>query len=191
MELKNKCALITGGTSGIGSATARSMASKGASVIVTGRDTALGEQAVTDIRQAGGEARFIAADLVNQSEVVRLAAEAGDADILVNCAGYYAVASTADTDLDAFARQFAVNVKAPFFLVGALAPKMGERGGGVILNVSTMVASFGQPGLSAYGASRAALELLTKTWAAEYGPQGSASTPSRLVQPIPRRWTRR
>ena len=69
-------------------------------------------------------------------------------------------------------RHFAVNVKAPFFLVGALAPGMASRGDGVIINVSTMVASFGQPGMSAYGASRAAVELLTKAWAAEYGPQG-------------------
>ncbi|MGO9888756.1 MAG: SDR family NAD(P)-dependent oxidoreductase, partial [Solirubrobacteraceae bacterium] len=58
-----------------------------------------------------------------------------------------------------------------FFLVAALAPKIAARGGGSIINVSTMVASYGQPGMSAYGASRAAIELLTKAWAAEYGPQ--------------------
>jgi NAD(P)-dependent dehydrogenase (short-subunit alcohol dehydrogenase family) len=64
-----------------------------------------------------------------------------------------------------------VNVKAPFFLTGAFAPRMAADGGGAIVNVTTMVASFGFPGLALYGSTKAALELLTKTWAAEYGPQ--------------------
>lgn len=79
--------------------------------------------------------------------------------------------STVDTDEAAFDGLFQINVKAPFFLVAALAPKIAARGGGSIINVSTMVASYGQPGLGAYGASRAAIELLTKAWAAEFGPQ--------------------
>jgi NAD(P)-dependent dehydrogenase (short-subunit alcohol dehydrogenase family) len=90
---------------------------------------------------------------------------------LVNCAGVAVRASTADTDEPGFDGTFQINVKAPFFLVAALAPKNAARGGGSIVNVSTMVASYGQPGLVAYGASRAAIELLTKAWAAEYGPQ--------------------
>ncbi len=171
-DLKGKRALITGGTSGMGGATARSLARKGASVLITGRDEGLGGSAADEIRGAGGDVRFIAADLTALDEVSRLAEEAGDVDILVNCAGFYAMTSTADMDSQTFDRHFLVNVKAPFFLVGALAPGMVARGGGSIVNVSTMVASFGQPGMSAYGASRAAIELLTKAWAAEYGPQG-------------------
>jgi NAD(P)-dependent dehydrogenase (short-subunit alcohol dehydrogenase family) len=172
MELTEKQALITGATSGIGSATARSLATRGASVILTGRDQTLGDQVVAEIRQSGGDARFITADLTEVKEVSRLAAAVGVVDILVNVAGFYAVSATKDMDSETFDRHFAINVKAPFFLVGALAPKMAGRGGGVIINVSTMVASFGQPGMSAYGASRAAVELLTKAWAAEYGPTG-------------------
>jgi NAD(P)-dependent dehydrogenase (short-subunit alcohol dehydrogenase family) len=76
------------------------------------------------------------------------------------------------TDGQGVLEVFAVNVKVPFFLVAALAPAMAARGHGAIVSTSTMVASFGQPGLAAYGASRAALELLTKAWAAEYGPRG-------------------
>lgn len=67
---------------------------------------------------------------------------------------------------------FALNVKAPFFLVAELAPRMANRGRGAIVNVSTMVADYGAAGMSLYGASKAALSLLTKAWAAEYGPSG-------------------
>jgi NAD(P)-dependent dehydrogenase (short-subunit alcohol dehydrogenase family) len=67
---------------------------------------------------------------------------------------------------------YALNVKAPYFLVAALAPLMAERGKGVIVNVSTMVAEYGAPGLSLYGSSKAAINLLTEAWAAEYGPSG-------------------
>jgi NAD(P)-dependent dehydrogenase (short-subunit alcohol dehydrogenase family) len=86
-------------------------------------------------------------------------------------AGFAALGSTADTDEAAFDGLFQINVKAPFFLVAALAPKIAARGGGSIINISTMVASYGQLGMAAYGASRASIELLTKAWAAEYGPQ--------------------
>ena len=83
---------------------------------------------------------------------------------------------TADTDEAAFDSLFRINVKVPFFLVAALAPKIAARGGGSIINVSTMVASYGQPGLAAYGASRAAIELLTKAWPPNTARRTSAST---------------
>ena len=171
MALQGKTALITGGTSGMGSATALAMAEKGASVIVTGRDDTRGASTVEKIRAGGHDAQFIAADFSEMSEVRRVADAAGEIDVLVNCAGFAALAPTADTDEAAFDGLFQINVKAPFFLVAALAPKIAARGGGSIINVSTMVASYGQPGMAAYGASRAAIELLTKAWAAEYGPQ--------------------
>ena len=74
-----------------------------------------------------------------------------------------------DSDFDAV---YAVNVRAPFYLVAALAPLMAARGRGAIVNLTTMVASFGMAGMAAYGSSKAALELLTKSWAAEFGPSG-------------------
>ena len=113
-------------------------------------------------------------DLDSARELVEWATDAGDGhvDILINNAGVALMGpSNAATEAD-FDETFAVNVKVPFFLVASLAPAMAERGWGSIVNVSTMVASFGQPGMALYGASRAALELLTKTWAAEYGGQG-------------------
>lgn len=171
MDLQDKKALITGGTSGMGIGVARSMAEKGASVIITGRDETRGVTAVEGIRASGHDAEFLAADLSQTSEVARVADAAGDIDVLVNCAGVAAMGPTTDLDEASFDGMFHINVKVPFFLVAALAPKIAARGGGSIINVSTMVASYGQPGLAAYGASRAAIELLTKAWAAEYGPQ--------------------
>lgn len=171
MDMKDKRALITGGTSGMGIATAVTMAARGASVIITGRDETRGASTVDMIRGAGHDAQFIAADFSQMSEVARVADAAGEIDVLVNLAGVAALGATVDTDEAAFDALFQINVKAPFFLVAALAPKIAARGGGSIISVSTMVAAFGQPGLAAYGASRAAVELLTKAWAAEYGPQ--------------------
>ena len=111
-------------------------------------------------------------DLQSAQDLVEWATDAGDGhvDILINNAGVALLGpSNAATEAE-FDETFAVNVKVPFFLVASLAPAMAERGWGSIVNVSTMVASFGQAGMALYGASRAALELLTKTWAAEYGP---------------------
>ena len=101
-----------------------------------------------------------------------LAERAATVNILVNNAGVFPVGATHELSEATFDETFAVNVKAPFLLTAAIAPKMVARGGGTIINVTTMAAEFGMPGLSAYGASKAALALLTKAWAAEYGPKG-------------------
>ena len=102
MDLKNKRALITGGTSGMGSEAALSMAEKGASVIITGRDETRGASTVEKIREGGHDAQFIAADFLEMSEVERVADATGEIDVLVNCAGFAARGSTVDTDEAAF-----------------------------------------------------------------------------------------
>jgi NAD(P)-dependent dehydrogenase (short-subunit alcohol dehydrogenase family) len=159
--------LITGGTSGIGRATAHLFNERGATVIVTGRDEARGRAVAAE---TGG--CFIQADLAAPEDVRRLAVEAGAVDVLVNNAGYWELGPTADTTETGFDAMNAINVKAPFFLTAALAPPMAERGHGAIVNVSTMVAARGAAGMAAYGATKAALEALTRSWAAEYGPAG-------------------
>ncbi len=159
--------LVTGGTSGIGRATARLFAARGATVIVTGRDESRGEKVAAE---TGG--RFIRADLTRPDEVRRMAAEAGDVDVLVNNAGYWELGSTADTTETGFDAMVAVNFRAPFFLTAALAPGMAARRRGAVVSVSTMVAARGAAGMAAYGASKAALEALTRSWAAEFGPAG-------------------
>jgi NAD(P)-dependent dehydrogenase (short-subunit alcohol dehydrogenase family) len=169
-------ALVTGATSGIGRATATALAASGIHVAVSGRDKARGDQAVAAIRASGGRADFVPADLRDAASAAQLAAAAetvlGHVDILVNNAGYGAFGPTAGTTETAFDEMFALNVKVPYFLVAALAPGMAGRGAGVIVNVSTMVAEFGLDGMALYGSTKAALELLTKSWSAEFGPQG-------------------
>ncbi|MEV0354700.1 SDR family oxidoreductase [Nocardia sp. NPDC050697] len=176
MSLSGKVALVTGATSGIGRATAELLAERGARVLVSGRDGQRGAEAVRGIRAAGGEAEFVPAALSGAADARALARRAeelaGPLDILVNNAAIAVFGATAAIAEDDFDACHALNVKVPFFLVGAVAPGMAERGGGVIVNVSTMVAGFGTAGSAVYASSKAALELLTKSWAAEYGPRG-------------------
>jgi len=176
MRLSGKTALITGSTSGIGRATAEAFAREGAEVIVSGRDEQRGAEVVAAITESGGSARFVRADLAAPASVQELArlvrGNGHGIDILVNNAGSFAFGPTQSFPLADFEAMFATNVRAPFLLTAALAPEMAKRRGGKVINVSTMAAHVGLPGGAAYGASKAALELLTKSWAAEYGPQG-------------------
>ncbi|HZX01453.1 SDR family oxidoreductase [Kribbella sp.] len=176
-QLDGSTALVTGGNSGIGRAIALDLAKHGAHVIVSGRDAARAEDVVAAIRENGGKADFVAANLTDEAsarELARAAAElgGGQVDILVNNAGIYPYGPTAETTQDVFENVYDINVKAPYFLVAAVAPLMADRGKGAIVNIATMVAHYGDPGYALYGSSKAALLLLTKAWAAEYGPSG-------------------
>jgi NAD(P)-dependent dehydrogenase (short-subunit alcohol dehydrogenase family) len=163
-------ALVTGATSGLGRAIAFQLARDGFEVIVHGRDAARGAETVDAIIAEGGRARFVAADLSNPADLRRLVEDIGDIDILVNNAGFSVFGATADLDLDTFDALFASNVRAPFFLVAAFAPRMVARGKGSIINVSSMAGQIGLAGGAAYGATKGALSSLTRAWAAEFSP---------------------
>ena len=170
-------ALITGATSGIGRAVADKLAQSGVHVVVVGRNAERGEKTIAEIRVAGGKADFISSDLRDAASARALARRAvelggGHVDILINNAGVYPFSPAHETSEESFDDVYALNVKAPYFLVAELAPLMAQRGKGAIVNVSTMAADFGMEGLSLYGSSKAAINLLTKAWAAEYGPKG-------------------
>ncbi|BCY08737.1 SDR family NAD(P)-dependent oxidoreductase [Actinoplanes sp. L3-i22] len=171
--LSGRTGLVTGG---IGRATAAALAARGATVVIAGRDAERGAQAVRQIEQAGGTAFFVAADLGDERSAralaVRAAELAGPVDILVNSAGVFPFGPTEKTDEETFEQVYALNVKVPYFLVAELAPGMAARGHGAIVNVTTMVAEIGMAGMGLYGSSKAAMVLLTKSWAAEFGPSG-------------------
>jgi NAD(P)-dependent dehydrogenase (short-subunit alcohol dehydrogenase family) len=175
-DFNGRTALVTGGTSGIGKATALALARRGARVLISGRDAVRGQSVVAAIRAEDGVADFLQAELDDAESTRNLAQRAldvaGRVDILVNSAGIFPFGSTADTSLDTFDDVFAINVRAPFILVAEFAPKMAERGNGAIVNVSSMVGDFGMAGAALYGSSKSALNLLTKAWAAEFGPKG-------------------
>jgi NAD(P)-dependent dehydrogenase (short-subunit alcohol dehydrogenase family) len=171
-DLSGQTALVTGATSGIGKAAALTLAEHGATVLVHGRDASRGAGVVDQIHQAGGHARFVAADLSDPAAITQLATDIGRIDILVNNAGSSWFGPSSELDTATYDRLFDGNVRSAYLLTAALAPAMAGNGGGVIINLSSMVATVGLPGAAAYSATKAALAAMTRSWAAEYGASG-------------------
>ena len=171
-SLHAKLALVTGATSGIGKAAALKLAADGFEVIVHGRDPERGAETVRAIEEVGGQARFVAADLGDAADVARLAAEVGDVDVLVNNGGFSWFGPTVDLDSATFDALFASNVRSAYQLVAALAPGMASRGHGSIVSLDSMAGHVGLAGGAAYGATKAALSAMTRSWAAEFSPAG-------------------
>ena len=172
LDLQDLKALVTGATSGIGRSIALQLARQGAEVIVHGRNAARGAETVDVITVEGGRARFVAADLADPDDLQRLVEDVGEVDVLVNNAGFSWFGPTADLDVATFDALFASDVRAPYFLVAAFAPKMAANGKGSIINVSSMSGQIGLSGGAAYGATKAALSSMTRAWAAEFSPSG-------------------
>lgn len=184
-NLSGKTAVVTGASRGIGRLSALALAARGARVLVHyAHRQPEADAVVRDIRQPGGWAEAVAADLAISQGPHQLAQQVRSAvgdrlDILVLNAGVTLAAELADTALDDFDRLFAINVRAPFFLVQQTLPLLAE--GGSIIFVSSVVARNVFPRLPAYAATKGAIDTLVKHLAAALGTRGlrvNAGNPS-------------
>jgi NAD(P)-dependent dehydrogenase (short-subunit alcohol dehydrogenase family) len=171
-DLEGLSALVTGATSGIGKTAAEELSRHGAEIVVHGRDADRGSAVAGAITAEGGKARFVAADLTDSAQLDHLAGQAAAVDVLVNNAGFSWFGPTTELDVATFDRLFAANVRAAYFLVAALAPKMAARGSGSIISLGSMAGQIGLAGGAAYGATKSALAAMTRSWAAEFSPSG-------------------
>ena len=176
MDIQNSSALITGASRGLGRALATSLARQGARVALVARDPRELQRAVDAIRAEGGTAYALPADIANKSAIYPLAGEAaaliGPIDMLINNAstlGPVPLQLLLDTPCEQLGEALAVNLVGPFRLSKAVLGSMLVRQRGVIVNISSDAAVEAYPSWGAYGASKAALDHLTRTWARELG----------------------
>ena len=175
-SLAGKTALVTGASRGIGRATALALAGKGAQILVHYSSAAAeAEAVVNEIRALGGRAQALGADLSAPDAPHKLAAQVREIvgsrlDILIANAGISKAATIEDTSIEDFDRLFAVNVRAPFFLVQQLLPILGEGSSVVLLSSLAAHAAVGT--LYAYAMTKGAIDTMVKHFAAALGPRG-------------------
>jgi 3-oxoacyl-[acyl-carrier protein] reductase len=174
-KLKGKVAVVTGASKGIGAAIARQLAAEGAAVVVnyaSSRDGA--ERIVSDITSRGGKAMAVQADMAKKEDIRRLFAETRKAydkvDVLVNNAGVYEFAPIEDVTAEHFHRMFNLNVLGLILAIQEAVRNFGS-GGGSIINISSVAATAALPAASVYSATKAAVDAVTRTLAAELGPR--------------------
>ncbi len=173
MPTERRTAIVTGASRGIGAATARALDRNGVRVALVARDS---DDLRAVARELACDPIVLPADLGEPdapTDVAHAAIDAfGAVDILVNNAATAARLPTVDTDAELIDRMLAVNVRAPLLLVAAVIPSMIARGGGVVVNLSSVSGLVGTPNRAAYAASKGALDAVTRSLAIELGPHG-------------------
>jgi len=174
--LDGRTAVVTGGTSGMGAASARALAAAGARVIVNGRDRARGERVVSEISDGGGSAALELADVSDAGEAAALADRVlerhGPVDILVNAAGVFARGDAADLTIDEWESLWRTNVTSTYLLCQRFGRPMVARGRGKIVNFSSTDGFLGVPEQLAYNVSKGAIVQLTRTLGSEWIKHG-------------------
>ena len=175
-DLSNKVAIVTGATSGIGRTCCEVLARAGAKIIATGRNEGRGEKTVKAIKDSGGEAIFFKQDVCSEKDWERciyLTKENFNRlDILVNNAGAFLIKSLEDTTVEEFNSLVSTNVESVFLGMKYCMPVMDEKGGGAIVNVSSLMGVVGLPDASAYCSSKGAICGMTRSAALEAAMNG-------------------
>jgi meso-butanediol dehydrogenase/(S,S)-butanediol dehydrogenase/diacetyl reductase len=174
MKLREKAAIVTGGSRGIGRAIAHALAMEGATVALIAKNMETGNKAAMQIEADGGKAFFLQADVSDKDQVLRAVSETvqrlGRVDILVNNAGIHTQAPFDQETRSDWLLLFEVNVLGTVFLSQAVVPYMIEQGGGRIVHISSKAAVVGEPGHVAYSASKGAVLSLTRAMAVDLAP---------------------
>ncbi|MGP5209765.1 SDR family NAD(P)-dependent oxidoreductase [Psychrobacter alimentarius] len=170
-------AIIFGGTSGLGEATAKAFANEGAKVVVTGRDEEDGNRIVKDIKDNNQDAIFVKADVTKKSDIQAVVDKAlmtyDQIDILYNGAGIHdAYDNAVELEEDFYDQLMAINVKAPYLAAKMVIPHFIKQGGGTIINVGSQATQMAGPGGSAYVTSKHAILGFSKQLAFDFGSQG-------------------
>lgn len=167
MDIKDKVVIVTGASSGIGLATAHRLAAAGAKVVVAARSADKLRALAADLQAKGAEALAVPTDMREPEAVVRLIEETfkrfGRVDILINNAGQGMAGQVATADIADYLKLSQLNVLGVVFAMQAVIPRMRQAGGGLILNISSMVSKMHIPGLSFYAATKTALNMITET----------------------------
>ena len=174
-KLKDKVAIVTGASKGMGAGIARQLAADGAKVVVNyASSKAAADKVVADIEAAGGKAVAVGADVSNKTEVEALVKAAidnfGQLDIVVNNAGMYEFAKIEETTEQLYHKQFDLNVLGPLLVTGAAVPYMGK--GGSIINISSFVTRVLPAESAIYSGTKGALDAITGVLSRELGPRG-------------------
>jgi len=179
-KLDNRVALIYGGTSGLGKATAHLYAKEGAKVAVAGRSEERGNQIVEEIKSSGGQAVFVQVDLMDEEKIKESVQNTvdvfGTIDILYNGAGILdEYENILDTTEDTFNSIININLKGPFIATKEVMPIFVEKGKGVVINLGSQGSKFAGVGGTSYVTSKHAMVGFTKQLAYDFGPKGVKS----------------
>ena len=176
MRLENKVALISGGARGMGAVEAKLFARVGAKVVIGDVLEDEGKQTEAEINEAGGQCLFVSLDVTSEENwnqtVAATVARFGKLDILVNNAGIFPLGNVEDTTVEMWDRVMAINGKGVFLGTKAVIPVMRKAGGGSIINISSVAGLIGSARAAAYGATKGAVRIFTKSTAVQYAKEG-------------------
>ena len=191
MRIKDKVVLITGSASGIGKETALLFAREGGKVVVADVNDTAGEETVEEIRKNGGDAFFSHLDVSNREQVKQVVKDTiskyGRIDVLINNAGIIQDALVVKMTEEQWDRVININLKGPFNCIQGVVEQMIAQGSGVIINISSVVALYGNVGQTNYSATKSGLIGITKTLAKELGRKGirvNAVAPGFIITPM-------